>query len=172
MKIKAYFVIIIIFFLIVGIFSGCIQNPPTSTSNNNYQPWKDATITLNGIQYAEKYDSQMGDYRSVAVQLKINYSVYIDTYLPTFSFGTSKGKIIRGLNWQGNGYSSSNGQMSIKLDKKSSPGSFILYLSYDGIEYKSMGYGYIIEKNENITSFNFEVTDARSTNDYTIPIRS
>jgi hypothetical protein len=62
MKIKAHFEIAIVFFLIVGIFSGCIHNPPTNTGNNDYQPWKDGTITLKNIQYTEKYDSRMGDY--------------------------------------------------------------------------------------------------------------
>ena len=171
---KKLFLSIIIVILFVGMVSGCVEINPKNggrgPNTNSYQPWNDGTITLRDIQYSEKYNAEIGDYRTVAIQIEINYDVYINTDLSGFSLETSKGKILRGLTWEGNGYSPSSWTGPfIKLDKESSPGCFKLYLSY-GETISFYNYDYIIEKNEIIKSFIFTVADARSSVEYTIPI--
>jgi len=175
----------------IMIFSGCLEITPRNGplfSGGSIQPWKDGTITLQGLQYTEKYDANIGDYRTAKIWFNVDYDVYINTRISNFHFVTNKGNTPCTSCWvtvvNGKADKSSvivlpsqktkncgnvivgpnDGDMWIDIGKDTSPGSFIWYFDLSESIYC------YIQPDETITSFVFTVSDAHSSTEYSIPV--
>jgi len=164
--------VMVIGILLMGMFSGCLEITPRNnrvlSSDDNVQPWKDGTVTIQSIQYNTQYSPIVGDYKTVEVWIKVNYSVYVNTEMGGFMLTTNKGTECGWWECQIDGRKySSVGVGWIPFSRADSPGNFSVHMKIDG---KGEYYGLNLKLNENVTSLTFKIHRVYDYFEYTIPI--